>query len=215
MFLRDRALATLAKQLGHPTGLLGRAIGRMLNKNNRTMVTATVAAAAVTPDSAVADVGFGGGVGIELLLQANPGPDPGPGVVHGVEVSTRMIADARARFRSEIAAGRLELHEAPMTALPFPDAALDAVISTNTVYFIDDLAGAFAEVARVLKPGGRFALGIADPDVMARMPFTKHGFRLRPVADLTSALSAAGFGSVEDRRVEGDDRAPHVLVATR
>ena len=77
----------------------------------------------------VADVGFGGGVGIALLLDR---VDAG-GKVHGVEVSSEMLSRATRRFRDEITAGRLELHRASMTQLPFGPASLDGIITTHTV----------------------------------------------------------------------------------
>ena len=43
---------------------------------------------------------------------------------------------------------------------------------------------AFGEIARTVRPGGRAVVGLADPEAMASMPFTAHGFRLRPVDDV-------------------------------
>lgn len=56
-------------------------------------------------------------------------------------------------------------------------------------------------------------VGVADPEAMARMPFTGHGFYLRPVSEVIDALGSAGF-SVQHRRIDADDTAPHLLVAT-
>lgn len=59
------------------------------------------------------------------------------GMVHGFEISTTMIDGAQRRFRREIQTRRLSLTAAPMESLPVPDASIDALISTNTIYFID------------------------------------------------------------------------------
>ena len=48
-------------------------------------------------------------------------------------------------------------------ALPFPDAAFDAVVACLVFEHIDDLDAAIAEVARVLRPGGRFAFFLNHP----------------------------------------------------
>jgi arsenite methyltransferase len=82
---------------------------------------------------------------------------------------------------------------------------------TNTVYFIDDLAPAFAELARVLRPSGRAVLGVGDPAAMTRMPVTRHR-RLRPVFEITDGLTGAGLTLVEDRRVGDGPDAFHLLV---
>lgn len=206
----DAVLRVLARQLGGPSGPLGSLVARMLNKGNAVPVAAAVQALDLTGTETVADIGFGGGVGLDLLLAAT---DRG-GRVHGVEPSSAMLARARRAHREAVAAGRLGLHEARMSALPFADGALDGWVSTNTVYFVDDLDAAFREAARVLAPGGRGVVGIADPEWMARQSFTRHGFTLRPVAEVTEALVRAGLDV--DHRTLGD-REPvfHLLVGTR
>jgi SAM-dependent methyltransferase len=211
MSLADRALSGLAGQLGQPTGFAGRVVGRILNRGNRSVVIAAVEAADVTaPESVVADIGFGGGVGLDLMLRRAGAA----GSVHGVEMSETMLAEARHRFSDDIAAGRLHLHEARMECLPIPDASLDAIISTNTVYFVEDLAAALRELVRVLRPTGRLVLGVGDPEQMSKMPFTSHGFRLRPIEEIIALAREAGFAHVDDQRVGDGRRAFHLLVCT-
>jgi SAM-dependent methyltransferase len=204
---RNTLLAGLARQLGHPRGLRGRAVGRLLNRANRGRVTAAVEALAVRRGETALDIGFGGGLGLDLLLRATNG-----GTVHGVELSATMLTDARRAFPENVAAGRLVLHEGTMTALPLPDASVTAAITVNTVYFVSDLAAAFTEIARVLAPGGRFVLGIGDPAAMAKAPFTEHGFRLRPVEELEHALATAGLEVRRHDRIGEGLAAFHLLV---
>jgi ubiquinone/menaquinone biosynthesis C-methylase UbiE len=207
MGLRESFRAGLARQLGHPSGLRGRIVGAMLNRRNRTAVVRAVAALEVAGGETALDIGFGGGLGLALLLDK-------AGVVHGVDISATMLDRARGAFRGEIAAGRLVLSAGSMTALPLGDGSVDAVVSTNTVYFVDDLAGAFAEVARVLRPGGRFVLGIGDPDLMSRARMlTDNGFRIRPVAELESALDGAGLPLRNHERVAHSGLGFHLLVS--
>ncbi|MBX7450993.1 methyltransferase domain-containing protein [Mycolicibacterium sp. 3033] len=206
MPIADRALAGLARQLGEPSGFAGRIVGRLLNRGNRSIVAAAVAAAACRPAAEVADIGFGGGVGLGILL------DSDAAVVHGVEMSETMLTGAKRRFSDSIARGRLRLHSGRMESLPLDDSALDAIISTNTIYFVPDLLAALREFARVLRPGGRLVLGVGDPSQMSKMPFTRHGFRLRPVDELLPVIREAGFGKTEDRRVGDGDDAFHLLV---
>jgi arsenite methyltransferase len=207
--VRHAVMAGIAKQLGHPSGLGGRLVGVVLNRGNRSFVRAAVQA--LQPDAAavVADVGFGGGVGLNLLLDA-VGQS---GRVHGVEVSETMLSHATRRFRRDIAAGRLALHPGSLTRLPFPDGALNGVITVNTIYFVAELDRAFAELARVVGSSGRIVIGVADPDVMKRMPFTGQGFQLRPVSEVIDTLRGAGL-AVEHRRISDGDDAPHLLIGT-
>jgi SAM-dependent methyltransferase len=209
MPISDRILARVAGQLGHPRGLPGRLVGRALNRGNRAIVSHAINALAVPSGATVADIGFGGGIGLELLL-----PRVGPsGCVVGVDISAVMLADASRRFRQEIDSGRLVLHQAGIEGLPLPDASLDGVISVNTLYFLADTTPALHELRRVLRPAGRLVLGLGDPEAMARLPFTAHGFHLRPIPAVVEALHTAGLEVREHRRAGSAHRAYHVLVA--
>lgn len=123
--------------------------------------------------------------------------------MHGVEVSDDMLDRARRQFRSDIDSGRLRLAQGSLTAMPFGDATLDAVITVNTVYFVDDLDAVCTELARTLRPGGRAAIGVGDPEAMRRLPVTPYGFRLRPVADIVAALERAGLTVTVESRADG------------
>ncbi|WP_338079742.1 methyltransferase domain-containing protein [Antrihabitans stalactiti] len=204
-------LATFAAQLALPTGRMGQVVGRVLNRANGPLVAATVDAVAAEEGHICADIGFGGGVGLDLLLRRVGAS----GRVHGIEIAPTMLADARRRFAKDLDLGRLVLHDAAMDQLPLADGSLDRLITTNTVYFIEDLAPAFAELARVLRPSGRAAIGLGDPSAMGKMPFTKHGFRLRSVAEVTAQLESAGLHVTEDRRVGNSINAFHILVCQR
>ncbi len=206
MSLVESVLNAVARQLGEPTGFAGRLVGRLLNRGNRSLVVAAVAAADCGPAADVADIGFGGGVGLDLLLDCDGI------VVHGVEMSETMLTEAQRRFSDFIARGRLRLYSGRMESLPLEDSALDAIISTNTIYFVPDLAAALGELVRVLRPGGRLVLGVGDPDQMSKMPFTRHGFRLRPIDELVPMIRDAGFGQIDDRRVGDGQGASHLLV---
>lgn len=180
----------------------------MLNKGNGPEIAAAVETLDLTGSEEVADIGFGGGLGLDLLLdQTRAG-----GRVHGVEPSPDMLKRARKAHPAQVAAGRLSLHEAGMESLPIADGALDGWISLNTVYFVEDLPTAFAELRRVLAPSGTGVLGIADPEWMTQQVFTKYTFTVRPVTDVVAALAAAGL-SVEQRTMQGS--APFRLLVCR
>lgn len=210
MGVRDSFMVGMARQLRQPEGFRGRITGRSLNRGNRNAVLAAVAAIDLKPGQTAADLGFGGGVGLRPLLEG-VGPD---GHVHGVELSDTMLTMATKRFGQEIAAGRLSLHQGDLADLPLADDSLDAVITTNTVYFVADLGPALAEIARVLRPQGMAVIGVGDPAAMAAMPVTAHGFTIRPIEDLVSHLRDAGFREPGDQRVGAGERAFHLLLTT-
>jgi ubiquinone/menaquinone biosynthesis C-methylase UbiE len=187
----------------------GRILGRLLNRANRSAISAAVDALDIPSDGVFADLGFGGGIGLDLLL-SRLGDS---GQVHGVDQSTTMLRAAARRFRRELATGRLALHQADIEHLPLETSTLDGAITLNTIYFIPDLAGAFAEWARVLKPSGQLVIGLGDPDAMARQRVTSHGFRIRPLAEVTIALLATGLEVDQHHRLGAGDRLFHLVVA--
>ena len=211
MSLRSRMLAGFASQLGRPTGLRGRLVGRMLNRSNRGTITMAVTALELAPGGVAADLGFGGGLGLELLLE-RVGTK---GQVHGVDISPTMVSRASSRFRRDVASNRLHLHAGSITRLPLEDGSIDGAITINTAYFIAELDRAFSELARVLASSARVAVAIGDPDAMARMPMTVYGFRLRPVAEVIATAESAGLALKDHLRSGQGDAAAHVLVFTR
>jgi arsenite methyltransferase len=208
--LRQKLLSTVAGQLGRPHGLLGPLVARALNRGNARAIAAAVDAADVPRGGVAADIGFGGGLGLQLLLD-RVGAD---GVVHGIEVADDMLNRARSRFSHDVGASRLKLAHGSLTALPLDDASVDAVITLNTVYFISELEAACAELARVLRPGGRAVVGIGDPEVMARAPFTPYGFTLRPVVEIVAALEQSGL-TVEHHRLDDKPIPRYTIVGRR
>jgi ubiquinone/menaquinone biosynthesis C-methylase UbiE len=211
MTLRDRFLAGLAGQLGRPEGVRGRLLSKGLNRGNRAMTSSAVHASGLGPGGRGADVGFGGVVGLYLLL----GRVGASGHVDGVDLSETMVRAAVRRYRTQCAAGRLTIRQGTLLDLPLDDASIDGLITVNTIYFVDDLMGAMKEVARTLAPTGKAVLGIADPEAMAEMPFTAHGFRIRPVGDVIDTVRGAGMHVVGYERVGSGDRAGHLLVCSR
>jgi arsenite methyltransferase len=205
--LRERVLAVVAGQLGRPHGALSPFVARVLNRGNSKAIAAAVDAAQIRHGNVAADIGFGGGASLQLLLDAIGGD----GLVHGVEIADDMLRRARSTFGDD---GRLRLARGSLTDLPLDDGSVDALITVNTVYFISGLDTACAEIARVLRPGGRAVVGIGDPDVMARLPFAKHGFTIRPVSDIAAALQDAGL-QVEQRRIEDKPVPRYLLIGRR
>ena len=80
------------------------------------------------------------------------------GVWHGVDPSRQMLAAARAK------APCLAWREGSAEALPFDAAVFDGVLCMLSIRHFMDLPVAFAEIGRVLRPGGRAAIFTATPE---------------------------------------------------
>lgn len=100
---------------------------------------------------------LGCGAGTDLLIAAQmAGPD---GRVMGVDMTASMLERAR-ESAGAMGLPNVELHEALIETLPVPDASVDVVISNGVIDLVPDKDAVFAEIDRVLRPGGR--LQVAD-----------------------------------------------------
>jgi ubiquinone/menaquinone biosynthesis C-methylase UbiE len=135
------------------------------------------------PTSAsVLEVGCGPG----SLWRANGGRIPQVWQVTLSDFSPGMLADAR-RALAEV--GRpFSFQEADVQWLPFDDDQFDGVIANHMLYHVADRPRAFAEVARVLRPAGRFYASTNGRDHLKEIKdLYVHkepwGFRMEEAAD--------------------------------
>ncbi|MFC5994475.1 methyltransferase domain-containing protein [Pseudonocardia hispaniensis] len=103
------------------------------------------------PGEHVLDVGSGPGFLVMSLADAVGSS----GAVHGLDSSASMNAVAR-----ELTSSRpwVSIDEGDATALPYPDAAFDAAVSTQVYEYVADIPGALADLRRVLRTGGRVVI---------------------------------------------------------
>jgi len=106
------------------------------------------------------DLGCGTGDLTEAILALDPGA-----TVTGFDLTHSMLQGARTRIASAHLSARAGLVEGDAERLPFRDGAFDTVVSSFLMRNVGDRAAAYRDIARVLKPGGRFLqLELAKPD---------------------------------------------------
>lgn len=96
----------------------------------------------------VLEVGCGRGIGAELILEYF-----GAARVDAFDLDPRMVAKAQARLRRY--GPRVRLWTGDATRIPAPDRTYDAVVDFAIIHHVPDWRAALAEIARVLRPGGR------------------------------------------------------------
>lgn len=208
--------------VGRPTGSRGR-IQDLWESGGGAGAYALLLAAGDRVRDGVPDVAFGGLVrdfygvarrldlvGGETVLDLACGPGTlthhlaeavGPtGLVIGADLSPPMLARAARAVRAE----NTVFVRADAMALPLQDGALDAVCCSLCLQLVPDLDTALAQIARVLRPGGRLA---------ATVPAHGRG----PFRVATELLARGGQARLFRRGELGDALVRHgfVRVATR
>lgn len=177
----------VARQSALPSGLLGRLIGHVMARETVAVNEAAVELLDLRSTDDVLEVGFGHGATIARVAAAVSG-----GRVSGVDPSPEMCAMASRRNRRAIEAGRVALRQASAEDLPFPEASFDKVLLVHTVYFWTELAPAFGEIARVLRPAGCVVVAHRT-DASAARDFPAAIYRFHDAAAVRNALEAAGL----------------------
>jgi len=141
--------------------------------------------AGLAPGQTVVDLGSG--AGNDVFIARSVVGDAGR--VIGVDMTPEMIDKARVNaerrgFRN------IEFRLGDIEALPVDDASADVVVSNCVLNLVPDKRRAFAEIFRILKPGGRFC--VSDIVLRGRLPA-----KLQAVAELYVGCVAGALGDDE------------------
>ena len=143
----------IVKQAGYPTGTFGKLMVRLMNYGHGKVTRWGLSHLSISKSDTILDIGCGGGKTINILARIAT-----QGKVYGVDLSEVSVAVSRKTNKKLIKPGQIEILQASVASLPFPDDFFDLVTAVETYYFWPDLVDNLKEIRRVLKHGGSVAL---------------------------------------------------------
>ena len=163
---------------------------------------------------------LGSGAGADVLISAGRVGPTGKAI--GLDMTDEMLELAR-RNAAEAGAENVEFVKGHIEDVPLADGTVDVVISNCVINLSGDKDRVLREAARVLRPGGRFAVSdvVADPDMdeatradMAAWTGCIAGAQTRE--EFEQALTAAGLVDVEIRETHRvHDKAASAIIRAR
>lgn len=186
---------------------MGRIVVAMMNRGHAGIAAWGFTHLSFRGDEDVLDCGCGGGANLAQLLRLLP-----EGRVTGLDYSPISVEKAREVNRAAIDAGRCTVVQGNVLELPFESSSFDAVTAFETVYFWPELVRCFAEIHRVLKPGGVFMItNEATGRTKSHEKWLKivDGMSVYTGEELEALLIDAGFAQVE---IDEDRKADRLSV---
>jgi phosphoethanolamine N-methyltransferase len=154
----------------------------------------------------VLDIGCGLGAIDELLVTRF-----GAKSVIGVDIDPSLVAGLQRRIQRASLSDRIRGVKVDGGELPFGPASFDVVFSKDSMVQIPDKPRIYADVLRVLRPGGRFiasdwlrgGTGSYSPEMMEFFRLEGIAYNMATLEESAAALRAAGFANVEIRDRHG------------
>ncbi|MGH2752481.1 MAG: arsenite methyltransferase [Actinomycetota bacterium] len=157
-----------------------------------------MAVAALNEGETVLDLGSGGGIDV-LLSAQRVGPS---GKVYGLDMTDEMLALAL-RNQEQAGVDNVEFLKGYIESIPLPAGTVDVVISNCVINLSIEKPAVFAEMFRVLKPGGRVGItDVVSNDELSSEDRARRGSYVGCIAgalsfaEYRSGLETAGFSEV-------------------
>lgn len=182
-------------QTRKPEGFPGKLMIRGMNWGHSKLADWGMGSLEGIDAEAILEIGCGGGRNAGELLKRYP-----IAAVTAVDYSPLSVEEALAYNKDAVSAGRCVVRQGDASALDFEDGSFDLAAAFETVYFWPGLENCFAQVCRVLKPGGRFLIvnesdGLDAPG----KKFEKiiQGMKVYTREEIEAALKSAKFSRVK------------------
>ena len=183
----------IARQAGHPTGLLGRLLARIMAIETVTVNRRVLELLELEDASKVLEVGSGHGRTLARVAQLAP-----KGFVAGIDISAEMLQMAQRHNRDSIAKGLIDVKRASSDQIPYPDESFDRVYAAHTLYFWNDPLAHVREIHRVCRVGGQFILAFGPKeDQHAVAAFPESVYHFYSIGETQKLLADAAFIEIQ------------------
>lgn len=192
-----------------PEGFLGKVMVNGMNSGGHsTLAEWGFSFVDINRNDTALDCGCGGGANVKRLLSKCD-------KAYGIDYSEVSVAKSKEVNAEDIAKGRCEIHQCDVRSLPFDNDSFNAVTAFETVYFWQEIDKAFAEVFRVLRKGGTFAItneSTGTDKTSVKFSQIIDGMNLYTGDDLKKLLESGGFTDIE---IHQHDEKPWLNVTAK
>jgi len=182
-------------QTRKPDGFLGKMMLKGMNSGHAKMADWGMSHLNDIAPQNIIDIGCGDGRNAGELLKLYS-----KSRVAAVDYSPLSVEQALGYNRDAVSSGRCIVRQGDVSKLPFDGAAFGLATAFETVYFWPDLEKCFAEVFRILEPGGCFMIVNESDGLDAggkRFEQMIDGMKIYTVEEMEAGLRKAGFSSVK------------------
>ncbi|MGE7623516.1 class I SAM-dependent methyltransferase [Viridibacillus sp. NPDC096237] len=179
-------LNRLIEQAKNPNGIIGSIMLRIMNSAHTSMNRWALEKIKIRESAVMLDVGCGGGKTIQLLSKRNTS-----GKISGIDYSEQAVKDSIRANKQDVEKGKVNILQASVTDIPFPDHTFDIVTAFQTHYFWIDLENGVKEIFRVLNRNGHFLI------IAETYKINYHMKSYKTKDELEQLFKNAGFNSVK------------------
>lgn len=187
-------LKSLFTNCANPQGRMGRAMLKFMNLCHAPLTNWGLSHIDFEDGWTMLVIGCGGGATLRRLLKRSDGSR-----VYGIDISEESVAKAK-KVNGKVLGKQVFVQQGSAENLPYEDGKFDLVTAVETVYFWPNLPGCFAEVLRVLKSGGRFAIMVEVVSADSKWTDLVDGMKSYSPEELEQMLLEAGFVQTEIHR---------------
>jgi ubiquinone/menaquinone biosynthesis C-methylase UbiE len=182
-------------QTRKPEGTLGKMMLRSMNTGHTSLANWGFAHLPLLEPEQIVDLGCGSGKNAAELLKAYPAAH-----VTAVDYSPLSVETAAEVNREAVAAGRCTVRQGDVSALALPEETFDLATAFETVYFWPGLEKCFAQVSRILRPGGYFLIcneSDGFDDTGRKFEKVIDGMKVYTAQEIETTLHNAGFSEAK------------------